>query len=307
MSKDTRLFPVYHHIAKCAGTYVLSWVQLLAWAYFVKQGVREEAGWKSERIRRMLITIKNKHVTLFYYTPDDMEPHQSKLTPGEDKSTDICKSNVVLEAIKTKSIQPFSISVDPEGLGYGYVEKFVEKLIRLAGFDHSYHYVVMRDPFERNKSLYNYLSRSTGSHEPTHDNLKDIKTLKDYLTSDHVEDGWLVRDLLNLTTSDIIRPQHITAVDGYLKHFEMDDIYNVDELIDRVYTNSFDIKRQDVYDIYNNQNLTKEDVEKNLYKNTTNESCDITLDTFEEDVQTCFNDSTYWDRIIYDKYIKNKR
>jgi len=307
MSNTPRLFPVYHHIAKCAGTYVLSWVQLLAWAYFVKQGVREESGWKSERIRRMLITIKNKHVTLFYYTPDDMESQQTKLTRGDDNYTDICKSKVVLEAVKSKSILPFSISVDPEGLGYGYVEEFIEKLIRLAGFDHSYHYVVMRDPFDRNKSLYNYLSKQSGAHEPTYNNIKEIKTLEGYLTSTHVEDGWLVRDLLNLTTSDTIRPQHITAVDGYLKHFEIEDIDNVDELIDRVYTNSFKIKRQDVYDIYDDQNLTKEDVEKNLYKNTTAKTCDITLDTFEESVQTCFNDAVYWDRIIYDKYIKNKR
>ena len=126
MNNESRLFPVYHHIAKCSGTYVLSWVQLLAWAYFVRQGVRQEDGWNSLRIRRMSITIGGKHMTLFYYTPNDMPPYSTEISSGGDVSTDICKSDVVLEAIRTKSIQPFSVSIDPQGLGYGHVEKFVE-------------------------------------------------------------------------------------------------------------------------------------------------------------------------------------
>ena len=71
--KDPEYLPVFHHIAKNAGTYVLSWAQMLCRRYHILRGDNTQQCWTANRIRRFIVKLKDqKELTIFYYTPTDL-------------------------------------------------------------------------------------------------------------------------------------------------------------------------------------------------------------------------------------------
>ncbi|MAR66738.1 MAG: hypothetical protein CL833_05745, partial [Crocinitomicaceae bacterium] len=71
--KDPEYLPVFHHIAKNAGTYVLSWAQMLCRRYHLMRGDNQQQCWTANRIRRVLVQLENgRQLTVIYYTPTDL-------------------------------------------------------------------------------------------------------------------------------------------------------------------------------------------------------------------------------------------
>ena len=75
--KNPEYLPIFHHIPKSGGTYVLSWMQMLCRRYHIMRGDNQEKCWTATRIRRMLVNLKDgRQLTVVYYTPTDLTGSQ---------------------------------------------------------------------------------------------------------------------------------------------------------------------------------------------------------------------------------------
>ena len=139
--KEPEYLPVFHHIAKNAGTYVLSWAQMLCRKYHMMRGDNRSWHWTSAKIRRGLISLADGHqLTIICFTPTDLTgsnlgifslfpelKQESKndvfdvqsnrindLYPiGDDEFTNIIPEDHFLNFIKTGDIIPFCVIIDP--------------------------------------------------------------------------------------------------------------------------------------------------------------------------------------------------
>jgi hypothetical protein len=283
--KDPEYLPVFHHIAKNAGTYVLSWAQMLCRKYHLMRGDNLSLHWTSAKIRRALIRLKDdRQLTVIYCTLTDltgdpngifsiypeleqfsienkreivlekqMEYINSRYPIDSDETTNIIPEDDFLNFIKSGDVIPFCVIVDP----------------------------------------INYIKSDNSSHEPNHDCLVS-KSFQEYIESDELEDSWFLRSLMDMPDSAIIEPYHLTlAHEGYLKHFRISDISKVDDLINNVFHGVYGIQQSDVEDHV---------IESNLHRNATPNKLKIKFEDLDPTIQQKFLDRTYWDRKLWKRY-----
>lgn len=325
--KDPEYLPVFHHIAKNAGTYVLSWAQMLCRRYHLMRGDNQQQCWTANRIRRVLVQLENgRQLTVIYYTPTDLTgspdgilklaeckkpdgsidknilPNaqnsyiHSILEQGTDPQTNIIPPQKFLDFVQTKDIVPFCVIIDPMEPGWIEARKYIDLIIEKSERKHVLHFTVLRDPYKRAQSLFHYLTSDESSHEPTHDSIQ-AKNFEDYIQSDEVEDSWFLRSLMDMPDSAIIEPYHLTlAHEGYLKHFRISDTSKVDDLINNVFHGSYGILQSDVEDWV---------LKNNIHKNSTPNKLKIKFEDLDPTIQQKFLDRTYWDRKLWKRYCKN--
>ena len=166
--------PVFHHIAKNAGTYVLSWMMMLCRKYNIDIGKNKIPGWTSRRIRRSIVLLEDgKQLTCCIHTPTDVANINDAFQrrPESDEVTDYVELEPFIAAIVSGDIEPFSISVDPMEPGLAAPRLAIDKIMSASKRDHQLNFTVLRDPYERCKSLYNYLKSDSSKHEPTHNSI----------------------------------------------------------------------------------------------------------------------------------------
>ena len=342
--KDPEYLPVFHHIAKNAGTYVLSWAQMLCRKYHLIRGDNQKCliqpdkkspylHWTSAKIRRALISLSDgRQLTVIYCTLTDLTGSslgvfslpESKnidiksgqsifrlqteyingLYPrGDDEVTNIIPEEDFLNFVKTGDIIPFCVIVDPifwgglkpksDSSGWKCARIFIDLILSFSQRKHSLNFTVLRNPYDRALSIFNYIKSDNSSHEPNHDCLVS-KSFQEYIESDELEDSWFLRNLLDMPDSLIIEPYHLTfAHGGYLKHFRISDISKVDDLINNVFHGAYGIQQSDVEDHV---------IKSNLHRNTTPNKLKLKFEDLDPTVQQKFLDRTYWDRKLWERY-----
>ena len=328
--------PVFHHIAKNAGTYTLSWMQMLCRRYHILRGDNvPQQGWTASRIRRCLIELsEGNQLTVVYYTPTDLsgdpcwvmknsdctnpdgslDGHKlaqaqidfvNQRFPSEDGSTNHIPLDLFIEFVKNKEIEPFSISVDPmhwggiqqlNSFGWLSAEEAIQKIIQTCEREKAINFTLLRDPYERAASLFYYLKSEDSSHEPNH-NCLESEHFEQFLLSRELEDSWFLRNLIGLNWNEEIQQEHFDlACSKYLQHFAISDISGVDNLIDSVFYDSYGIRQTDVEDRV---------VQANISKNSTTKKIKIPFYGLDLTTQQTFLDRTYWDRKLWERYCKN--
>ena len=325
--KDPEYLPVFHHIAKNAGTYVLSWAQMLCRRYHLMRGDNLSLHWTSAKIRRALIRLKDgRQLTIIYCTLTDLTGHpdgifsvypeleqfsrenkrdivlekqmeyiNNRYPIDSDETTNIIPEDDFLNFIENGDIIPFCVIVDPMEPGWNEARKCIDLIIEKSKRKHALHFTVLRDPYKRAQSLFHYLTSEESAHEPTHDSIQ-AKNFEDYIQSDEVEDSWFLRSLMDMPDSAIIEPYHLTlAHEGYLKHFRISDTSKVDDLINNVFHGAYGILQSDVEDHV---------IESNLHRNATPNKLKIKFEDLDPTIQQKFLDRTYWDRKLWERYCK---
>jgi len=321
--KDPEYLPVFHHIAKNAGTYVLSWAQMLCRRYHILREDNTQQCWTANRIRRLLVQLENgRQLTVIYYTPTDLTgfpngilelfdykktdgsidknilPNaqnsyiHSILEQGTDPQTSIISPQKFLDFVQTKDIIPFCVIVDPMEPGWMEARKCIDLIIEKSKRKHALHFTVLRDPYKRAQSLFHYLTSEESSHEPTHDSVQ-AKNFEDYIQSDELEDSWFLRSLLNMSDDQVIEPYHLTLADEWLRHFSISDTSKVDDLINNVFHGAYGILQSDVEDWV---------LKNNIHKNSTPNKLKIKFEDLDPTIQQKFLDRTYWDRKLWERY-----
>ena len=324
--KDPEYLPVFHHIAKNAGTYVLSWATMLCRKYHMLKGDSRVLHWTSAKIRRALIhLVDGRQLTVIYFTPTDLtgsklgifslhpeleqfsrggdermlifeaqSNHVNGLYPdGGDQATNIIPKQDFLNFIQTGEIEPFCVIIDPMNAGWKEARLYIDKVLALLKQKNCLHFTVLRDPYNRAQSLFHYLKGEESSHEPTHNSIQ-AKSFEDYIQSDEIEDSWFLRSILDMPNNQVIEPYHLTlAHEGYLKYFRISDTSKVDFLINNVFHGVYGIKQSDVEDRV---------VKLNLHHNATPNKLKIKFEDLEPVIQQKFLDRTYWDRKLWKRY-----
>ncbi len=296
--KEPEHIPVFYHIAKNAGTYVLSWMMMLCRKYNLYLDNHQIPGWTSKRIRRSIVLLKEgKQLTCCIHTPTDVATinNNFKKDKFSDEVTDYVDLEPFIDSINNGDVEVFSISVDPTVPGASIQRDAVEKIKHASKRNHVLNFTVLRDPFARSISIYHYIKSDKSKHEPTHNSISSDNFLE-YIQSSELEDSWLIRHLLDMQDSQVIEPRHFTLANEYLQYFRISDMSEVDGLINNVFHGAYGILQSDI---------EPEVVATHINKNQTSKKLKRKLSDLDLTIQQKFLDRTYWDRKLWERYCKN--
>jgi hypothetical protein len=284
--------PVFLHIPKNAGTYVLGVTMELFRHYGISKGWRNKIGWNLN-LRRILLQKNGTQIaTLFVHDPEEVRNNNEIFKPhNSHRYCNLLDAGDLKEISLKNKPTLFSIIIEAEGA----------KLIKTGLFDSlcnqnnsdAAYCTILREPFDRCQSMYSYITSSSSSHEPTHGAIK-FKTFEEYLNSYQLEDSWLIRNLINIPDSN----REITEEDYeqacfILNRFKIKDITSTNSLIDDVFFQCYEI---DTNTIKNELNTFNKNVTLNKQK--------FYFDQLNEKTKQFFLNRTKFDRRLYDEFCK---
>jgi hypothetical protein len=263
--------PVFYHIPKCGGTYLFNIMR--GWCD------RQE---KIDNISIKTISIK-KESTISYRLYSTFD--------GDSKDI-ICKLSEYVQSKKTSDKIFFAI-VEPNGNWTNFIQD-----LSLQSYDLS-HFVILREPFNRIRSLFNYLNKDESIHEKTHHSIsKDFKT---FLESEEYEDSFVIRKFVDITESESINQSHYEKVLQYFDQINMNvgDMKDIVEVLNKTLCScgmqSLNIDRMKINNPYFVQN-------QKTIKNETEYFDNRDLEDFSQQTIDFFTERTKYDRMLYDNY-----
>lgn len=283
-----RKIPVFLHIPKNAGTYVLGWTMTLFRYYGIARNWNDRVGWNYNFCRILLQHESKQIATLFVYDPYKVrENNRNFVQHPTNEYCNIVELQNFLEELKNKKITLFSIIVEDAGIQF--IKENLYKDICKHNNSYPLYYTIFRDTYNRSESLYNYINSSKSSHEPTHNAIKS-KSFSEYLNSYELEDCWLIRKLTNITDNEIINEEIFNRACAILDEFKIKDIKHTDELISDVFTECYNIS----------QNIVDNN-DRNVFRNSTS-SDTFGFGDLDEKTKNAFLTRTEFDRKLYTKY-----
>jgi len=284
--------PVFLHIPKNAGTYVLGVTMEMFRHYGIINGWRNELNWNLNLRRILLQKNGNQIATLFVYDPKKIRNTNLKFKSlSNDNHCNIIDTEDFLNELKHGQLIIFSIIIEDHGTKY--IKDDLYKTICETANVLPFYYTILRNPFERALSLYNYIISPESCHESTH-NIFVYKTFTDYVRSYHLEDSWLIRNLNIIPEEKSITEEDFSKTCYLLNNFVINDISCVDELLNETFSICYGVTKNSF-----------PDVSFNVNKNITNKKNKTTFDKLDEETKKIFLERTEFDRKIYQKYCCN--
>ena len=290
----SQTIPVFLHIPKNAGTYVLSITKKMLRFYAIEQGWANRPNWNFDlRIINVMDENNKQPITLLIrdlygsrFDTNSVQPY-----PG-NKHTDVLNLkdlDIVLDLIKDNKIFLFCLFIQPRGVKFlkdNFYEKIFEKINKTPCY-----FTIFRHPYKRALSLYNYITSDNSKHEPTHGTIK-AKTFEEYIGSNQLNQSWLIQNLCDIRDGSCITENQFKQACSILSKFKIEDISNTDKLIDSVFTECYNITRSIMKDCNN--------ISKNTTKNT-----EIEFESLNKETRKNFSERTKFDRRLYNRFIKH--
>lgn len=281
--------PVFLHIPKNAGTYVLGWCFNLVRMQGILSKKNSILGWN---IALRIILVKKDGQTIFTavaYDPDHLKRKNFIVNPNNPY---ISETDIDSFLSEVNNIEISSVHV--ESYGFKFLKtNFFQKLFIYLQITPIY-FCILRDPLLRAYSMYNYILSNNSLHEDTHGKINS-KTFYEYLKSYELEDSWLIRTITEIDNNKIIDEEDFQSVCKFLDHVIIDDIKNVDKLLDKVFQEAYSISLD----------FLKNNLAKNIdTRNMTKSSEKISLLSLDEETKSKFLNRTNYDYKIYRRYIK---
>jgi hypothetical protein len=286
--------PVFLHIPKNAGTYVLSVTEKIFRFHCIKKGWNNKLDWSlSLRKFHVVDSEQKQYATLFVHDPNSNRDINNKIKKHNERPhvnlVDINDVEIVLEDFQNKKFELFSVIIEPRGVKLitkSFFQNICEKTNKIPLY-----YTIFRKPYERALSLYNYIKSEDSVHEPTH-NIIHADTFEEYLRSHQLEESWIIRSLACVRDGATISEEDFKTVCNILKNFKIVDITKTDNLIDEVFMECYGVTRDIIKD------------HKNINKNATQKVINKSFDNLNDELKQLFLERTKFDNRLYDYFIK---
>jgi len=258
-----RKVPIFYHIPKNAGTYVSDWLTI-GLRYYKN---RYTSWWlnppnaKRNSVKRLMvmkgdILIAKLMVVDQDYYCDSHPGFSSKLSKTEFY---IDLQNLTLDLLD----KVFLFCVVIEGSGF----KIRNHVLALLEKYELYQFLILREPFSRSLSIYNYIKSKYSQHEPTHNAIRAL-TFQDYILSGQCEDSWLIRNLLNIADEEELKQFHLEEVKEILKTFKIYDIKYTQQAIQEAFVECYEFSTEEIVlrdmTAYKNETTEKEKIDFNM-------------------------------------------
>jgi len=289
------LIPVHLHIPKNAGTYV----QDVFSRYFIRilEREKEKEAFCVQKISvespLFNLTLTVEFLTDYWKNDENMKAHPVAVMRGKNNPrAKSCGIETFKTYLRNKQLRLLAVVIEP--VGNQDVRSGLFQVYELLGICEKtpLNFLILRDAFSRQQSLYYYLTGEESSHEPTHGSIKQESFL-DYIQSDNLEDSWLIRVFSGMRAEEAISRDWFNLTTSFLDshYFEIKSIKDTDLLINQVLFNCF------------NNEVIKTDREQAL-KNASAKSTKIKIDDLTEETKQKFLEHTYWDRKLWERYCK---
>jgi hypothetical protein len=307
LTHQPKKIPVYLHIPKNAGTYI----EDVLLSYFSRI-TNEEAsisykdggGYKLNKsnyfIKRITVetsscnlTIMVRFLTDYWKTDDHMKHHPIAISRGvNNPRVRACSIETFKTYLRNKQLSLLSVTLEPVGnqdMRHGMF--LAHDLIDMIDGE-AVNFTILRECFSRQQSLYYYLNGDESSHEPTHGTIKE-DTFLQYLSSESLEDSWLIRVLTGIPGSIKLNKHWFRIATDFLDsyNFIIGNITQTDGTLDYVVDRCFAM------------NIEDSDKERPHY-NSTKIKNKITIEDLDEETKQKFLEHTYWDRKLWERYCK---
>jgi len=153
-------------------------------------------------------------------------------------------------------------------------------------------FITFRESFSRAESFYFYLRSENSEHENLHGQFNHV-TFDEYLSSYQVEDSWCIRFFTKLDNDKDISEKEFNYVCSLIDDMNVVYYKDIDSYLYKLFKNIYDIdalkhkKIFDVREVYDNKNKDK-----------------TKTDRLDVDALKIFNERTYWDQKLFNKYVK---
>ena len=278
--------PVYLHIPKNAGTYLIN--------VFTNFFVRLVGNASEFHMQRLSICGDGFSLTVFVkfnsdYWKTDKNIKQHHFTAPLARK---CGFPTLKQYIQNKELNILAIVIEPEDGELRCSFEKVHNILRSCKAE-GFYFSILREVFSRQQSLYYYITGEESRHEPSHKSIKEASFI-DYLSSESCEDSWLIRATTGMKDNWPITEFWLNQCYNFFNSFDflIGDIKNVDDIINQSLFSCF------------KEGLRSSDTNTNL-RNSTKIKNKITIDDLEEETKQQFLKQTYWDRKLWERYCKN--
>lgn len=272
--------PVYLHIPKCAGTYVTGWNMLFMRYYGILNKWNEMPGWNGTLKIVDVLSRGNIILRAFVWLKKEC-PWKLVGTNGAETSVE----DFILEFPSCGFL--FSIIVESHGVKFirdGILEEICSRVTRQPAY-----YTIMRSPLNREQSLYNYLSSSYSSHEPSHGRISS-ENFEQYIFTE-LADNWVTREVAGVPEDRLVTETDFLEAQNTLNKFIVGDIKNADDILNSVFGICY--------------NISINDIPITWTKDVNNNAVDTRTASISDEALNSFKYRTRFDMELYNKFSKD--
>jgi len=288
MISNSIFIPVYIHIPKNAGTYMLSWMQTFNNYYHCEIGKFDKKYIASNKqIRKCIVDLNSGgQCTCCVLSPNNIHLNSNdfKLEFESNPHVDRISEDIFITNLKCKNLHLFSFTFDPVGNSFLNNFIFADKVSEILKKKLCY-FTILRDPFQRALSLFSYLQSADSIHEKTH-NIYAGLDIETYLRSYAVEDSYAIRALCGLHDDLLITDCDFNRALNVLKGIRCHILgkNNLHDFIDEIFLTCYGISTKKIPDSY-----------LNLSKNKTTRKVDFKWNQLSQSSQNSFQNYCRYD------------
>ena len=274
MNSGKQILPVYFHIPKNAGSYINE-------TFFNRL--------RKDGIAKNFINVfkGGKNICNIICSSDVNKDNNFKLTIYSSWLYSVELKDLQLENLDVKLI-----CITPAGF-----RNYKKEIYNLIPNNMSIReFICLRSPYNRLQSLYSYNYSQSNNYRHKTPILSSHLTFIEYINSNLLEEGWLIRNILDIPDSTLLTEDHYNKACSILDNFDLMDFNNISNDASQFYNKYYKIHIKDT----NNLPTFKRKI------NVTSDKIDIDFNMLDVKTQNKFTERQKWDIKLFNRYIKTK-